>query len=758
MHPAPARDPRRLRAFRAVLGLVPAVAAVGFVAPLDPTATRIVSDATAAASGLALLVGLGWARRHSRGPDRLAWSVLLWTTLAAFVIYALDPVDPGRDHFPIAFRVAPAFTLAHTGALLVATRSIVRSVGVARLAVDAVWLALGVVLVIGGGGPIGLPDGLVWSTRVGLVAQQFNAAVLVAVLGLLLHATRRSDRGTVVRLAGPIVLMAASQAIAGFVFVNGELRYGGPADFFFSLAFVGAALAATEAVGRRAPRPRPLAPGAGQLVVTWAPLAVWGVVAVVTHASVHDHEGWVELLVLVVGAVRLSYLATENTTLARRLHARAVRDPLTGLPNRRAIEALLQDSDGAEASLLLVDLDRFKAVNDTLGHSAGDELLRVVGARMRSASGPEWTVARLAGDEFVIVTTRNGDLDDARSLADQVVDFVSRPILLDGREVWVGASVGVAVTARELDASELLDLADHALRAAKKEAKGEVVIADERLRTQARNRGSLERDLRRAIDQKELRTLYQPKVDLASGALVGVEALVRWERPGHGVLPPSEFIALAESTGLIARIDSWVLATAVEDLRRWNEGRGGRPRLALSTNMSAWQLARTDVDQEVRRVLAGGGVDPAQLTIELTETLLVEDPEVVARRLQKLRATGVGIAIDDFGAGFTSISYLREFPVTEVKIDRGLVWELVGDERDDASLVGAVIALSHALALDVIAEGVETPAQAATLRRLGCRVAQGYLFSPPVDADHIGVWAAQDRPFDMASFRGVGPG
>lgn len=419
----------------------------------------------------------------------------------------------------------------------------------------------------------------------------------------------------------------------------------------------------------------------------------------------------------------------------------------------------MADLDRGPAALLLVDLDRFKAVNDTLGHPAGDELLRIVGRRMTDTAGPDWTVARLAGDEFVVVSTLVGDAAAAEDLADRVVESLSRPILLAGREAWVGASIGVAVTGDDLEPTELLDVADFALRSAKQGTKGEVIVADAELRGRARDQVDLEAALRRALDEGELRTLYQPKVDLMTGAMVGVEALVRWERPGVGLVPPSEFIELAESSGLIARIDSWVLATALCDLRRWNGLRPHGPRLLLSTNMSAWQLARIDVDTEVRRALAmEGGLDPAQLTIELTETLLVEDPEIVARRLRKLRETGVGVSIDDFGAGFTSISYLRRFPVSEVKVDCGLVWELTGGTEDDGSFAAAVIALSHALAIDVVAEGVETAAQAATLRRLGCRVGQGYLFARPLPATEIDALVVAETPFDVTSYRSARQG
>jgi len=400
------------------------------------------------------------------------------------------------------------------------------------------------------------------------------------------------------------------------------------------------------------------------------------------------------------------------------------------------------------AAMIVVDLQRFKGVNDTFGHIAGDRLLVLVGQRIEYAVGPGWITARSAGAEFVALSTTETDPQLITEVGRRIIERLSLPFHLNGREAWLGARVGVATTEHGLHPSELLEGADLALRKAGGDSSGDVVVADGQVIQRARGRHSLEVAIRHAIERDEFFTVYQPKVDIATGAMVGMEALVRWERPGVGFVPPDEFIPVAESTGLVSRIDSWVLADSATHLREWNELRGSAPRLKLSVNMSAWQLARVDVDAEVSRTLASvGGVDPAQLTVELTETVLIDDPDVVARRLQKLRGAGVGISVDDFGSGFTSVAYLRKFPVTEVKIDRDLVWELDGTRTDNKSLAAAVIALAHAMELGIVAEGVETLEQAESLKRLGARVVQGYYFAKPLRAEEIDEIITDPFPF-----------
>ena len=318
---------------------------------------------------------------------------------------------------------------------------------------------------------------------------------------------------------------------------------------------------------------------------------------------------------------------------------------------------------------------------------------------------------------------RTRERADVVSVGERIVKRLGLPSHLNGREAWLGASVGAAATGDGLHPSEMMDAADLALRTAKDG--GEARLSPlTRIFVAGPGIAALENALRFAVDRSELFCLYQPKVDLVSGELLGVEALVRWDRPGRGIVPPFEFIPVAEASGLIARVDHWVLSEGVRQLAEWNGICPNRKRLGLSTNMSAWQLARVDVDDDVARAISWqGGVDPSQLTIELTETLLVEDPALVIRRLERVRSTGVGISVDDFGAGFTSIAYLRRFPISEVKVDRSLVDELTGGPEDDRSVVAAVIALARAMDLDVIAEGVETVEQ--TRSRAATRMPQG---------------------------------
>jgi len=536
--------------------------------------------------------------------------------------------------------------------------------------------------------------------------------------------------------------------VYGRAYIDGRLEVGGVADFLLPLSFSMAAVATLEWRRARLIRPRAIRPGDGQMAITLVPLAIWGAAVAMSRLSAIPEQGLLGVVIGAVAVVRLIVLVSENARMAADLHQQNTRDHLTGLPNLAAFDASIRDLSDGPAGLILVDIDRFKAVNDTLGHIAGDRLLVLVGQRIELAVGPGWTAGRLAGAEFVVLTSEETDTQSVAEVGRRIIERLSLPFHIDGREAWLGASVGVASTDDGLHPSELLDVADLALRSAAGKARGQVVVADGEVVRRARSRGSLEVGIRHAVERDEFFTVFQPKVDLATGAMVGVEALVRWDRPGVGIVPPDEFISVAETTGLISRIDGWVLADSLNHLRVWNEARGKLPRLKLSANMSAWQLARIDVDVEVGRAISRtGGVDPAQVIIELTETLLIDDPDIVARRLEKLRGTGVGISVDDFGAGFTSVAYLRKFPVSEVKIDRDLVWELDGTDRDDVSLAAAVIALANAMNLDVVAEGVETIQQAESLRRLGARIAQGYLFAKPLRAVEIDAIIAEPYPF-----------
>ncbi|MEM8708979.1 MAG: EAL domain-containing protein [Actinomycetota bacterium] len=740
----------------AIAGALVALGGLLFVVADDAT-VELASEVLTGGTALLLLFSLVVAAQTSSGRWRAGWLLLAVPTIIWQLSYVIDPIDPEAavTSVPLGFWLSPIRTVTAIAAIVLFAWPIVRKASPLALFLDSLWLGLAALLVTWGlvGEPASANEAFSGVELAALTSGSVLAALLFGFVAVLVPMADSSSRRTLaLLLVAPVALAVGDDAFA-HGYVSGDLQYGSASDFVLLATFGVAAIAVLLRPAHPELRSRIELPAARSVVITMAPLTAFSALVFLAEFVSVGFEYRLGAAVTVVGVIRLTYLAARVRTLAGDLHRRATHDPLTDLPNRAALDDAMEELVMSDAGLLMIDLDRFKAVNDTLGHAAGDQLLILVSRRIATACGAGWNVFRLAGDEFVALSTSTVELDQVVATGRRVVERLSLPFHLDGREAWIGASVGAAATedaATEdaVQAGHLLDIADLALRTAKDGAKGEVVTADADVRRRAQDRGHLEHALRHAVDRNELFSLYQPKVDLTTGAMVGMEALVRWNRPGHGVVPPGEFIAVAEASGLIARVDSWVLADGVANLRRWNEIRGNRTRLKLSTNMSAWQLARVDVDDEVTRTIAWeGGVDPAQLTIELTETLLIEDPEVVARRLRRLTDTGVGISVDDFGAGFTSVAYLRKFPISEVKIDRALVWELTGGPEDDESLAAAVIALARAMNLDVVAEGVETVEQAAALRRLGCRIAQGFLFAKPLPIEEIDELVDQSHPF-----------
>ena len=530
--------------------------------------------------------------------------------------------------------------------------------------------------------------------------------------------------------------------------IDGALVIGSGVDWILTLAT--GALAVTAWLGpRAAARIEASEPtGRANLVATWLPLGIL-VISVSTHMSELD-DHWLIVLggAVVVLMSRLTFTILHNAELASVLEEQATHDQLTGLPNRSSLGTAFDELGDDLQAMMIIDLDRFKAVNDQLGMAVGDQLLRDVAGRLTNVLPVDWTIARVGGDEFTAITAHGYEPDELRVVAGTVVDALTPSFTVLGREAWIGASIGAAAVGGDIDRTDLGAVADLALRHAKQAGRGEVVIGDAGLRRRAGDAAELASEIAAALDRGEFACVYQPKVDLTTGDLIGVEALVRWHHPGRGLLLPGEFLDVAEATGLIARIDAEVLSSAVAQLAEWTELAPDRA-LRLSTNMSAWQLARHDVAEDVERALdrAGGRVDPDLVTIELTETLLIDDPLVVRRRLERLRSTGVHVSVDDFGAGFTSVAHLREFPISEVKIDRALTAELEEDLPAGRSVAGAVIALATALGLAVVAEGVESVGQARRLRGLGCRDAQGFLFSPPVPPEQITAWLGVAHPF-----------
>jgi diguanylate cyclase (GGDEF)-like protein len=436
-----------------------------------------------------------------------------------------------------------------------------------------------------------------------------------------------------------------------------------------------------------------------------------------------------------------------------------LRDPLTGLPSRllflnRLTAALggLQRRPGRYVAVLFLDLDRFKVINDSLGHPAGDELILAVAERLRHCLRRQETIARFGGDEFAVLCEDLADEQDAVAVAERLLKSFSLPFHLPHGDAVSTASVGIALAvASDQDAEDLIRDADAAMYRAKQAGGGRVMLFDEVTRQRALDRLHTENGLRQALEREELRVFFQPEVSIETGKIVGLEALVRWEHPERGLVGPADFIALAEETGLIVPIGAWVLREACRHARRWQLERADDEALTVAVNVSARQLAEPAFVEAVSDALAETGLDPSGLCLEVTESVLIEDPDSSAETLGALKALGVQVAVDDFGTGYSSLEHLRRFPIDAVKIDRSFVRGLP-HSSEDVAIVGAVIELGHALNLSVVAEGVETADQLGNLQSAGCDTAQGFLFSRPEHPDVVeglvlapGVTAGSDQ-------------
>jgi diguanylate cyclase (GGDEF)-like protein len=475
-----------------------------------------------------------------------------------------------------------------------------------------------------------------------------------------------------------------------------------------------------------------------------------------TALAVPLHEHGVVVGALVVGStdaahvfpssqreMLVSFAEQASVALAAAKTANSIRhafnDSLTGLPNRALLLDRLElalgraEREDQPVSVLFLDLDGFKVVNDSLGHVAGDRLLIDVARRLSDCLRRGDTAARIGGDEFAILLGDIGDPDRARRVAERVIAALGEPFTVLGREVFVSASIGIAYGRN--DAENLLRNADVAMYRAKRSGEGGAyAIFEPSMHAAVVERLDIEADLRRAIERDELVLHYQPIVELASGRVVGLEALVRWAHPRRGLVMPFEFIPLAEETRLIVDIGRWVVQEACRQAAQWRDDpQTGRPWVSL--NLSGLQLLDDGLDAEVAAALVKSGLDPAGLTLEITETVLVQDVAAAVDRLERLRALGVSIAIDDFGTGYSSLRYIRRFPADVLKIAKPFVDGL--HDETDAALVRTIIALADSLGLRTVAEGVEDPEQLVRLCDLGCTLGQGYLFARPLAPEDV---------------------
>ncbi len=442
-----------------------------------------------------------------------------------------------------------------------------------------------------------------------------------------------------------------------------------------------------------------------------------------------------------------------------RLNYLAQFDPLTGLANRSLLWDRLDHAivrarrEGGIVTLMFVDLDDFKAVNDQYGHGTGDTLLKSVAERLQGTVRESDTVARLGGDEFTVVLEGQHRPEFAGTVAEKILDAVAAPFRIGGREIFTTASIGIVVYPLDGDiVDDLVRDADIAMYAAKEAGRNNYQFFTPELRAQTTERLNLIGSLRRALGAgDELRLVYQPKFELTGGRMAGVEALLRWQHPEFGLVPPTRFIPLAEETDLIIPLGRWVIEEACEQAARWRDA--GLSGLPVSINVSSRQFHYGDLIQTVEGALLRFGLDPGLVELELTEGTLIEDVELARRTLERLREVGVRVSVDDFGTGYSSLSYLQQFPIDALKIDRSFV-EGITDQPDGAAISTAIIRMGHSLRMEVIAEGVETTEQLEVLRELDCDVVQGFLLGRPSTAEQIARLIRSDQPVGLGPTSG----
>ena len=455
------------------------------------------------------------------------------------------------------------------------------------------------------------------------------------------------------------------------------------------------------------------------------------------------------------GALDGSLAMVSDTTDARRLEDElrraALHDTLTGLPNRALLLDRLQHALALPTrgtAVMFVDLDRFKIINDARGHAAGDQLLQGVAARLRGSARPSDTVARFGGDEFLVVC-EDVDEDDARAVAQDLLQALDQPFLLAGGEVALSASIGVAVSSSG-SADALLSHADTAMYAAKVAGRSRIRVFDAALAAQAEERFELGSDLRRALSANELELHYQPVIDLTSGRVLGAEALARWTHPTHGPVPPARFVAVAEDVGLASRLDRWALHRAARDATELRRAAALPADAYVAVNVSARTLSDPGLEDWITWNVDAAGLAPADVLIEVTESAIMTDATYAVALLTRLRHRGFGVAVDDFGTGHSSLAYLRDLPLSVLKIDRSFVAELT-DDPSALAIAGSIIELARAVGVTVVAEGVEKAADAELLRGLGCDAAQGWLWSPAVHPHEAHRSGALIRRYDVSA-------
>jgi diguanylate cyclase (GGDEF)-like protein len=706
------------------------------------------------------VVGLGVSARAATHPRLDAGTRRPWRFLVAFfgllIVNGMSfGVATARNGGVPPDSLSPMFCVSVAARVAAVPVLLAGLVSFAAEPLDrrARWkLAMDVTTVVGGGGMAlwyfvvapALEDGTRLTERAGFSTLVYSVGDLVLILGvctvLLRGAVGSARRVLPLLLAGAVVTLCSDVFLAySMLYHPSELA----PPWFTLMTLMQYALPAFAAAEQCRlasepsdddARPRPLRPHNS---LPYVALALgFGLLAVAAvDAGPYPWAG------LVAGASVMTFgVAARQVVALRENHALVRTDGLTGLANRLRLNDSLHRAaersrrTGARVAALAIDLDGFKQVNDSLGHEAGDAVLTAFADALRRTLRPDDLSARLGGDEFAVLLENVGE-DEAIAVAERIVASLCEPVTVGAEKVRIRASVGIAVSAPggELHPRDLLHHADIAMYAAKRQHRSGWRLYSEEAMRQDRDAAALRDDLLHAVESDQLRVLYQPIVTLATGALVAVEALVRWHHPTRGVVPPTEFIPLAEELGVIDDIGAWVLEQSCRQVRAWQERLAPGRALHLSVNFSAHQLRRPTLAAEVLETLARTGLDPHDLVLEITESALVDDDSAVPQ-LHELRHHGVRVALDDFGTGYSSLRYLTRLPVDILKLDRCFVAELNGDPEGSA-VAEAVIRLGRILHLDTVAEGIEDPAQATELTLLGCRNAQGYHFARPLAAD-----------------------
>lgn len=733
---------------------------------------------------LAHAVGTAPSRPDAGFPLSVTWAAY-GLLIASCVAGAIANRNPAR---PIGKAVSASFFVVLASSVLVAARVVDHRSGAAPGTADAVFLvalalAIGELLVVAlrrlGSNSngvvidsmiIGLGAWIVvWvilinpsfddSTSALLVSSR-AAALGAAIIVLFLLATILfSDTAPPPALV--FAGLAALTAICGVVVRAVAARIGEPtgldawidAAFVATLPLAGASLLHPTVDRIMAPaRALPATPLMTRLTTTTASLvAPIIVLALIDPSDTRDRAVRTSSVCILAAVVmaRIVQSARSNARTQEHLVRNALTDSLTGLPNRALmLDHIEQALSGArktrrQPTVLFIDVDRFKKINDSLGHSAGDSVLTAVAARLLGAVGPGATVARIAGDEFVVLDATTENATQSVLLAEKILDAFTEPIATGGGDMFVTASVGVAHAPRgvALGAEDLMRHADAAMYRAKDAGRNCIALFDDSMLETVTRRLEIETALYKALERRELLLVHQPIVDIELGIVVGFEALMRWNRGDEGVVPPGDFIPIAEETGTIVPLGSWALRDALGRLRSWIDEGVCPPSSTMSVNVSPRQLQDPHFVNNVAEALAASGMAPEHLWLEVTESVMITEPTQTIGTLHRLASLGVRIAIDDFGTGYSSLSLLQQFPVHCIKIDRAFVEDIVSNEGT-RSIVRTIIAMAGSLGAEVVAEGVETDDQLSALRELDCTRAQGYLISKPVPSDRVAATVA----------------